>query len=151
MMRFAWPGFNGFEDRKHYWAYLFARLKTGITLEQAASAINVAYHNIINEVETPLQKMSEQTLARFKARQIELAWGNRGQSDLHTEARIPLILLLGVTGFVLLIAHVWAFDLVVIDYDNFHGDIFTGGLIFDLLIPCAAMDPYSTVGTPREA
>jgi predicted permease len=104
MMRFAWPGFNNFENRTQYWAYLFARLKPGVTRDQAASTLNGLYHNIINDVEVPLQRMSEQTLARFKSKQVKLDPGNRGQSQMHTEARVPLVLLLGVTGFVLLIA-----------------------------------------------
>ena len=32
------PGFDGFDNRRTYWAYLFARLKPGITVEQATIA-----------------------------------------------------------------------------------------------------------------
>ena len=38
------PGFKGFENRRSYWAYLFARLKPGVSIEQARAAINVPYH-----------------------------------------------------------------------------------------------------------
>src|SRR6185503_18314762 len=48
--------------------------------------------------------MSDQTMTRFKAKQILVQEGSRGQSRLHQEAKAPLILLLSVTGFVLLIA-----------------------------------------------
>ena len=48
--------------------------------------------------------MSEQTLARFKAKQITLDDGARGQSTVSGEAKAPLTLLLGVTALVLLIA-----------------------------------------------
>jgi predicted permease len=98
------PFFRGFEDRKTYWAYLFARLKPGVSIEQARTAINVPYHAIINEVEAPLQTMSEQTLGRFRARQLTIADGARGQSEASREARAPLNLLLGVTVIVLIIA-----------------------------------------------
>ena len=37
------PGFNGFENRRQYWAYLFARLKPGVSIEQATVAINGPY------------------------------------------------------------------------------------------------------------
>jgi predicted permease len=98
------PWFKGFDDRKNYWAYLFARLKPGVSIEQARTALNLPYHAIINDVEAPLQKMSEQTMARFRARQVMVDAGARGQSGIHQEARSPLNLLLGVTGIVLLIA-----------------------------------------------
>ena len=99
------PGFNGFENRRQYWAYVFARLKPGVSIEQAGVAINGPYRAIINDVEAPLQKgMSEQTIARFKAKQITTEAGSRGQSSFDNEARTPLIILLAVTGTVLLIA-----------------------------------------------
>ncbi|MEP6783786.1 MAG: ABC transporter permease, partial [Acidobacteriota bacterium] len=102
------PGFNGtkgFENRRSYWAYLFARRKPGVSIDQATVAINGPYHAIVNDVEAPLQKgMSEQTMQKFKAKQITTEAGNRGQSSFDNEARTPLIILLSVTGTVLLIA-----------------------------------------------
>jgi predicted permease len=99
------PRWKGLENRRSYWAYLFARLKPGMSIERTQSDINVPYHAILNEVEAPLQRgMSEATLARFKARTIALEPGARGQSSLHGEARPPLLLLMAVTGVVLLIA-----------------------------------------------
>ncbi len=94
-----------FTDRRNYWVYAFARLKPGVTVEQARTAINVPYIAIINDVEVSLQKgMSDQTLARFRTKQVTVEEGRRGQSSIHREARAPLTLLLSVTGFVLLIA-----------------------------------------------
>jgi putative ABC transport system permease protein len=56
-------------------------------------------------VEAPLQKgMSHQTIARFRARTVGVDPGGHGQSNINREAKAPLTLLLGVTGFVLLIA-----------------------------------------------
>ena len=99
------PGWKGFENRQSYWAYLFARLKPGITIEQARASLNGVYRPIINDVEAPLQKgMSDQTLARFKAKVVEVEPGYRGQSSIHREARTPLLFLLTVTAIVLLIA-----------------------------------------------
>ena len=99
------PGFTGFDNRRSYWAYLFARLKPGVTMEQAGTEINATYSAILDEVEAPLQVgMSAQTLERFKAKQITLVEGPRGQSTIQVEARIPLILLLAITGIVLVIA-----------------------------------------------
>ncbi|HET9702959.1 MAG TPA: ABC transporter permease, partial [Vicinamibacterales bacterium] len=99
------PGFKAFDNRRSYWAYLFGRLKPGVSREQATVAINGPYKAIINDVEAPLQKgMSEQTMARFKAKEITTEPGHRGQSSFDNEARAPLLVLLLVTGTVLLIA-----------------------------------------------
>ncbi len=99
------PGWEGFDNRRSYWIYLFARLRPEMTLEQAQTALDVPYRGIIQEVELPLQSgASERFLERFKDKGIVLEPGLRGQSELHGEVRAPLLLLLGVTGFVLLIA-----------------------------------------------
>ena len=67
--------------------------------------MNGVYRPIINDVEAPLQKgMSDQTMARFKARTLVVEPGRRGQSQVHGEAKTPLILLFSITGIVLLIA-----------------------------------------------
>ena len=96
---------TGWSLRTDYWAYLFARLRPGVTIEAARASLGTQYHAIINDVEAPLQKdMSAQTMARFRAKPILLAPGGRGQSSVPDEAKTPLRLLLGVTAFVLLIA-----------------------------------------------
>jgi predicted permease len=99
------PGWKGFDNRRSYWAYLFARLAPGVSLDQARASINVPYRAILNDIEAPLQEgMSDQTMKRFRAREIALEDGRRGQSSLHREARVPMVLLLTITGVVLLIA-----------------------------------------------
>lgn len=99
------PWFEGFENRRSYWAYLFGRLAPGVALEQADGQINNVYAAIINEVEAPLQEgMSEATLTRFRAKRVAVQEGQRGQSSLHGEVRTPLLMLFTVTGVVLLIA-----------------------------------------------
>jgi Acidobacterial duplicated orphan permease len=95
----------GFENRRSYWVYLFARLKPGVSLEQASSAMNSIYHPIVNDVEAPLQEgMSDQTMKRFRTKDMVVADGRRGQSSVHRDSRTPLILLFGITSIVLLIA-----------------------------------------------
>ena len=99
------PGGFKMDNRRSYWAYLFARLKPGVTREQAAIALNVPYRQILSDVEAPLQQgMSDQTMARFRAKSVLVEDGWRGQSQVHREASTPLLLLLGLTGLVLLIA-----------------------------------------------
>lgn len=99
------PGWKGFDNRRSYWAYVFGRLKPGVSIEQARAALDPPYRALITDVEAPLQAgMSEQTLQRFKAKPLTIEPGPRGQSGVHEEASTPLLLLLGVTGLVLLTA-----------------------------------------------
>ena len=99
------PGWRGFENRRSYWIYLFGRLKPGVNATQAATALNAVYHPIVAEVEAPLQEgMSPQTMTRFRAKSITLENGVRGQSSIDGDAKTPLLLLLGVTAIVLVIA-----------------------------------------------
>jgi len=99
------PGWEGFEDRLSYWVYLFGRLAPGATLDAASASINPTYTNVIRNVELELQEgMSDATRERFAEKEIALEAGQRGQSVLHEEVHMPLAILLGVTGFVLLIA-----------------------------------------------
>lgn len=99
------PGFDGFDNRRSYWAYLFGRLQPGISIEQAQQKLDTVHSAILNEVEAPLQEgISKETLERWKAKPLVLAPGYRGQSNLHRESEAPLLLLLAITGVVLLIA-----------------------------------------------
>ncbi|HEX5473461.1 MAG TPA: ABC transporter permease [Vicinamibacterales bacterium] len=99
------PGWKGFSRRTSYWAYLFARLRPGVTIDAARASLGTQYHAIVDDVEAPLQKgMSDATLKRFRSKSIVLAPGSRGQSTVSTEATAPLRLLLSVTMLVLIIA-----------------------------------------------
>ena len=97
--------FDAFEERRSYWVYLFGRLESGQTLEGALAALNPVYQNQIRQVEVELQAgMSPKTLEMFAAKQLALEPGRRGQSGIHSEVTTPLLVLLGATGLVLLIA-----------------------------------------------
>ena len=93
------PGWKGLDNRRSYWAYLFARLKPGVSIDQARAAMDPPYRAIITDVEVPLQTgLSDQTMQRFRAKPLNVEPGERGQSDVRSEARAPLLLLMGVTG-----------------------------------------------------
>jgi hypothetical protein len=58
-------------DRRYHWLYAFARLKPGISMEQASVAVNTPYRNILAEVEAPLQEgITAQELSEFKAKPL---------------------------------------------------------------------------------
>jgi predicted permease len=98
------PRWKGLENRRSYWAYLFARLKPGVSAEQARAALNPQYRAILTEIDLPLQQgMRQADLAQFRDMQMQLEPGARGQSRVPQEAQQPLTLLFGVTAIVLLI------------------------------------------------
>jgi predicted permease len=99
------PGFNGFANRRSYWAYLFARLKPGVTIEQARLGMDGLYTGILNDVEAPLQAgLSDQRMQQFRTKKLGIEPGPQGQSSVRAQAGPSLRILLGVTGLVLLIA-----------------------------------------------
>ena len=99
------PGDGGFENRRSYWAYLFARLEPNVSIDQARAALSPLYRSIVTEVEAPLQVgFSDQRLAAFVAKPILISDGRRGQSSLDDQMTPSLLLLFAVTGIVVLIA-----------------------------------------------
>jgi predicted permease len=99
------PGWKGLADRRSYWVYLFARLKSGTTMEKAQSSMQATYIGIIRDTELVLQKgMSERTRKQFVEQQMTLTDGARGQSGFLTAGQTPMVLLFAIAGFVLLIA-----------------------------------------------
>ncbi len=104
-MRKVMTSADDFDKRRSYYAYLFARLGPGASIQTAAAAVNAVYRPIINDVEAPLQTgMSPQNVTKFRARQITLSDGRRGQSTTRQDVRMPLILLFSITAIVLIIA-----------------------------------------------
>ncbi|MDB4873860.1 MAG: permease [Gemmatimonadetes bacterium] len=98
-------GWTGFDRRNSYWVYLFGRLKPGASIEQGLASVNTVYHAAINDVEAPARKgMSAQTMEKFRAKQVTMADGRKGQSSSTKTSRMPLTLLFAITGIVLLIA-----------------------------------------------
>jgi predicted permease len=96
---------QGWQDRRSYWIYLFARLKPGVSQESARTVMNSIYQPIITDIEVPLQQeMKNKEMVEFKAKKLLVEPGARGQSQVHREAKTPIVLLFVVTGIVLLIA-----------------------------------------------
>jgi predicted permease len=99
------PKSDAFSSRKRYWLYVFGRLKPGESLTQTADRLTSVYQGVLRDVELAEQKgASEKFKKSFVERRILLEPGVNGQSNLRENAQTPLLLLLGTTGLVLLIA-----------------------------------------------
>jgi predicted permease len=98
---------NGFDDRRDHWLYLFARLKPGMSRETAETAINGAFAGIINGVELSALRAhigSDAERTQFSNRRLFLEPGGQGQRPERAELVRVLVLLFCVTGIVFLIA-----------------------------------------------
>lgn len=93
------------EDRRSHWLYVFGRLAPGALIADAQAELDPVFRNIIRAIEVPLQQGgSANWMQRFESRNLELLPASAGQSTTHADARMPLLLLLAVTGLVLLVA-----------------------------------------------
>ena len=118
------PGWKGFDNRRSYWLYMFARLQPGMSLGDAQQAINGVYRPIIQGVELPLQEgMSEASLKRFETKALVLEPGRQGQSFMLEFVKTPILMLFSVTGFVLLIACANLINLLLIRAAQRTGEI----------------------------
>ena len=104
MKREMTPDRDGLSERRDYWITLFGRLKPGTTLEQADAAINATYRGQLDQDLALLPNADDDFRRRFLAKKIVLRPGTYGRGELRTQSRVPLFLLLGMTGLVLLIA-----------------------------------------------
>ena len=104
MMQALTPDWNGFKDRRDYWVTLFARLKPGVTIEQATTAIEATYQPQLQQDLALVTNPSAEFRARFAGKKIVLRAGDYGRGRLRDNGRKPLQLLLGMTVLVLLIA-----------------------------------------------
>jgi predicted permease len=94
------------ERRDSYWVHLFARLKPGVTREQAAAAINPLFSGILSEVEAPLLfGVTAEEREAFRTRALVLEPGARGQTngEILLGVRVGLFGLLTLSGLVLLL------------------------------------------------
>jgi predicted permease len=99
------PNNPALTDERAAWFYPFARLKPGITLEQAQAAMKVLYRQR-QEVELEGEYFGRfpESRSGFLRQVFSLEPGGRGNSGLRTRFEQPLVLLEWLAAAVLLIA-----------------------------------------------
>jgi len=95
---------NILSDRRSYWVTLFGRMQPGQTLPQAETAINATYRGQLQQDAELLRQPKPDFLARFKAKRVILKQGQYGRGGLRDQTRQPMLLLMGITALVLMIA-----------------------------------------------
>ena len=84
------------------WLQVMARLKPGVSLPQSKAAINVAFKAFL--IDSLGSRGSEKDRHGYLGQQINPQPGSRGSSSVHKTFANPLMALMGIVGFVLLIA-----------------------------------------------
>ena len=93
------------KNERYAWFYIFARLKPGVTIDQAQAAMRVFYdHRKQEEVKGVFFQKFPDTKDRFLRQTLSLIPASRGMSSLRSTFERPLIVLQWLVGVVLLIA-----------------------------------------------
>src|SRR5262245_13881234 len=95
---------RGLGDWRTRFLTVMARLKDGVSLEQARAGANVLYVQLLQEDLAHIENTSERFRTTFLKKQLKLLPGARGTSGLRDQSSTPLIVLMGMVGLVLLIA-----------------------------------------------
>ncbi len=99
------PTWDGLNDERLTWFYLFARLKPGVTVGQAQAAMRVLYRQRQHEeLKSAFFQKFPEMRDRFLRQSFSLSPAARGQSGLRHGFERPLIILQALVGVVLLIA-----------------------------------------------
>jgi len=96
------PGWNGLDNKWFQSLYILARLKPGVSAEQAEAHANLLARQIWHEHLGPV--LSKQQQEQLQHAHIELTPAARGLSRLRFGFSLPLQILMAVVGLVLLIA-----------------------------------------------
>jgi predicted permease len=91
-------------DWRSRWVNAMARLRDGVSVDEARASLNVLYAQLLLEDAKTLPARSEKFRAEFLQKKLDLVPGGRGTSGLRDQAKAPLLVLMGMVGLVLIIA-----------------------------------------------
>ena len=98
--------FYNLNDRRGRFAQVFARLKSGLTLERARAGLQPLFHQILQmEVrEKDFARATEHTRQQFLKMWMDVLPASKGRSFLRQQFTNPLLALMAMVALVLLIA-----------------------------------------------
>jgi predicted permease len=96
------PGRKYLDDVHASWLTSMARLKPGVTIDQAKANVNLIWKQLLDSDYGA--KVGSDDLTAIRRETIDVTSGARGLSSLRGDFAKPLYLLMGIVGLVLLIA-----------------------------------------------
>jgi putative ABC transport system permease protein len=97
------PRENNLDDERFAWADIVARLRPGVSLEQARVQLQTVFQAQL-AAEAARQSWSERLKEEYRAKQLAIFPGARGRSDFRGSSANGLMVLLALVGLVLLVA-----------------------------------------------
>jgi len=98
------PTYDGLQNRRYNWLQLMARLRPGLSREQAEAGMAVLFRQIreleIKEIKAP----SDRFRKRFLETRLKVLPGFKGLSEFREQFSTPVVVLMAMVGLVLLIA-----------------------------------------------
>lgn len=100
------PGHEELANRRSQWIQMFARLKSGYTVESARASLQPLFHQILRQeaLEPRLSSLSQHDREQFLKRTALLEPAATGYSGLRQQYSAALLVLMCMAGLVLIIA-----------------------------------------------
>jgi len=104
MKREVTPTWDGLTDRHTHWLNILARLKPGVSPEQAQAAMQTVYRPILESQLKEYHERSKRAEQLILGQRLEVQPAAQGLNQLRLEWEKPLVALMALVGLVLLIA-----------------------------------------------
>ena len=98
------PGHHELGNRRANWLTIMARLQPGLNASNEEATLNAFWKPMLQDEAAAISELSPNTRDRFLKRHLWVLPGAHGLSDMRERLLTPLMLLMGLVGFVLLIA-----------------------------------------------
>lgn len=98
------PTYDGLNEPRFMWLQLMARLRPGVSREQATAGMTVLFRQTREHELESMSGTSEGFRKRFVEARVSLLPGYRGLSSLRDQFLAPVVVLMAMVGLVLLIA-----------------------------------------------
>jgi len=100
------PNWDDMDNRRSRWVNVFARLKPGVTIDQARSTLQPFFHNLLTQEAqmAAFRNASAYIREQFVKGQLDVLPASQGRSPLRQQLSQPLRVLMAIVGGVLLIA-----------------------------------------------